>query len=162
MSLNNDTPIFPKATLSPVVPEGARAPTYLTVKRLQKELNKLAMSVPSYIPTVGYLALTVTPAVFLGHSGNVAFVAPVPPPINPVHEDGATQYQIAENLRQHKVNKATYISYSKVVAGLRDQVLDAVPEKFYQVLEDEDIGYANVTCLRLMTHLWTRYGTIQP
>ena len=42
------------------------------------------------------------------------------------------------------------------------QVIVAVPNKFVSDLKHARLGYTNVTCLELLTHLWANNGVIQP
>ena len=88
----NVTSSFPIATLTPVVAEDAHGLSYTTLHVLQTEINSNAMSVPKRVANgdLRYLALVVSEAEFLVHSGGIAYIALASPPEPPVHPAGAT------------------------------------------------------------------------
>lgn len=43
---------------------------------------------------------------------------------------------------------------------MKQQLILAVPEVYYQVLGDDEIGYADVTTLQMLTHLDNTYGSL--
>jgi len=156
------TESFPVKVLSPIATSIA-PPSYATIQLAQTQLNSNATSVPSQggDGVHGHLALTVTPARYAELSnGNVAFVAPINPPIDPVHGANATAFQIAENIRQHKAQLTTFRTYHDVDKALRNMLIDAVHPVYIRALYDTSVGFGNVTTLQLLTHLWTHYGVI--
>jgi hypothetical protein len=55
---------------------------------------------------------------------------------------------------------ATFRRYAQVTEALRQQILTAVDSTYYNVLEEDTFGYANVTILRLLNHLENNYATL--
>jgi hypothetical protein len=54
-------------------------------------------------------------------------------------------------------------SSSCVVAEeIKQQVLLAVPNRYFCVLEDDDYGYSDVSVLTILLHLKATYATIEP
>jgi hypothetical protein len=47
-----------------------------------------------------------------------------------------------------------------VVKGLKELILRAIYEDFVLELQVEQMGYLNVTPFQMMTHLQTRWGTL--
>jgi hypothetical protein len=45
----------------------------------------------------------------------------------------------------------------QVNEAIRQQILSAVDSTYYDVLEDDTFGYADVTIIALLTHLQTTY-----
>ena len=41
--------------------------------------------------------------------------------------------------------------------ALRTQVIQAVADHYIEDLYDATLGYGNVSCLQLLTHLWTNH-----
>jgi len=111
---------------------------------------------------LGYLALVIPEAEFLTHSGGVAYIVPTSPPEAPVHPAQATSAQITEINRRFLQDQKTFDTYCEVSRALRSQVIAAVPDMFLSDIKHAKLGYANVTCLELLTHLWANYGAIQP
>ena len=123
------------------------------------------MSVPTRVANgdLGYfLALVVSEAEFLVHSGGIAYVAPTSPPEATVHPAGATSAQITEINHQYLQDQKTFDTYCEVSRALRVQAIVVVSNKFVSDLKHATLRYANVTCLELLTHLWANYGAIQP
>jgi hypothetical protein len=93
-------------------------------------------------------------------------VAAVVPPANPgdrpVIPQGATQYQIQATTSDHKAALAHFQVANLVKATLMHQLLEAVPETHIAELRDAQMGFSNVSCLGILTHLHTTYGIVTP
>jgi hypothetical protein len=102
-------------------------PTYNSITEVQRTLNANAASIKCTLGggLFGYLALTVSPAVYVTHSA-----APFMPPVNlghlPVINPALTQFQINEAVRQHNECKCLWLEYQNVGKALRQRVLSAV------------------------------------
>ena len=158
-----DIAALPVVTLTPITTNLA-PPTYATIKIAQTELNSNAASIASTggDGVHGHLALTITPEQYTAISvGNIPFIAPVNPPQVLDHGANPTQYTIAEDIRLHKEAKETFRTYHDVDKALRNQLIVAVHPTYIRALRDDTLGFANVTCLQMLTHLWTRYGDIK-
>ena len=155
---------FPVPELTPLCPNATTAPTYATLQLAQTQLNANATSVPSSggDGLHGHLALTITADAYEVISANhVPFLAPVQPPAQPAaHEAGVTAAQIADLNRVFDKDSATFRKYHDTDALLRNLLIAAVPAIFIRTLSDPVFGFANVTCLELLTHLRTTYGNI--
>ena len=153
---------FPCKTLTTIATSDAQ-PTYLTLRKAQTQLNSNAMNIPSVHGdgVLGHLALTVTPAQYQAASvGNVPFIAPLIPPIAPVHQANATAFQIAENIRQWKEDQATFRTYHDVDKALRNMLIASTHETYLGELHNDDFGYGNLTTLDILTYLWATYSEI--
>ena len=153
---------FPVKTLTPIATSLTK-PTYASLQIAQLQLNGNATSIASDSGDgiLGHLQLTIKPAAYQAASqGNVPFIAPVNPGAAPVHANGATGAQIAETNRQWKEDRTIFRLYHEVDKALRNQVIDAVHPHYIRALHDNLLGYGSLTCLQLLDHLWTNYGTI--
>ena len=158
---------FPYPTLTPLSND---TPTVATLKTLHKQLNANAISVPSAQGNgaLGHFRLVVSAAVYTARAAEgapagapaVFFDVPVNPGASATHAVGATGAQIAEVNRQHGLDTVEYKTYLNTEASLKQQLLAAVPEVFYEVLGDEEIGYANVPTLEILDHLDDTYGIL--
>lgn len=156
---------FPYPTLTPL---GHEAPTVATLKLLHKQLNANAISVPSARGNgaLGHYILVVSAAVYTARATPAAAPAPIvfDVPINPgpsaTHAAGATGAQIAEGNRLHGIDAAEFKTYLTTEASLKQQLLVAVPEVFYEVLGDDEVGYSNVTTKEILDHLDNTYGIL--
>ena len=136
-------------------------PTAASIKQLKKELYANARSVHSELGggVNGYLGTVMPNAHYFLRAG-AAFVAPVHPGTQAAHAANATVAQITENNRVYDKAKEDYATYQQVHESLRQLVLTAVDPLYYQSLEDDEFGYADVDTTTIITHLVTTYGTI--
>jgi hypothetical protein len=157
------TSAFPLTELTRIGTD-TEPPNYASLRIAQTQLNSCAASVDSNggDGVHGHLALTITPAEYIALSvGGVPFVAPLNPPIQPVHQQGATAAQIAENIRQHKEAKIIFRTYHDTDKVLRNMLIAKVDVIYIKALYDATVGFGNVTCLELLQHLKTNYGIIK-
>jgi hypothetical protein len=152
--------LFTTPTLTPIASPSID-PTYATIKTAQRELSANASSIHTNEGggLHGHLALTVTPKVYLLLAG-MPFDPPVNPPPNPIHLEGATAAQITEANRLHAAAVRTFQLYHNTDKALVRQLIAATPQYYITELCDDIVGYANVTCLELLTFLYTKYGII--
>lgn len=136
-------------------------PTNSSIQVLQRELYANARAIHSTRGggAHGYLALLMPDADYLALT-NIAFVAPVHPGDTPIHAAGATQPQISEANRQYLHDLTVHTEYMTVSHELKKGIIAAVDNKYLEILEDADMGYADVTCAQMLSHLKTTYGSI--
>jgi hypothetical protein len=139
-------------------------PTYTTLYKAQLELNSNATAIYSYAGdgAHGHLALTISAADYmLTSAGNVPFIPPINPGPAPVHLPNATRSEISETNRQFKEDQATFKLYRDADSALRGQVIEATHDFYIRALKNKRTGYGSLTCLEILTHLWTTYGRIK-
>jgi hypothetical protein len=151
---------FPHKVLEPIATLTA-PPTYATLKVAQRQLSTNAAAIPTLNGggAHGHMALTLTARAYADIS-DVPFDIPVAPPANP--PVGTTQPQITEFNRIHQRDADIYNLYVAVNNALRQQLLDAIPKIYVRALGHPIFEFSTVTCLDLLSHLWTKYGTIKP
>ena len=148
-------------TLTPF-PTG-HAPTFSVLHKMQTELNANANGIRSASGGIyGHLVLTMSPAKYAVLTTNQVYVVPVNPGDNPVHAANATQPQITEANRAHLVSKRVYDTYMDVDLALKTQLLAACPDIYTAAKKQPQVGYGARTTLYLLTHLWAKYGKIEP
>ena len=160
-TLDAITAYFPDKTLTPLS-SGTDEPTYASIKTARDELNGNAASIPSLRGggIHGHLALTLTDAKYL-QIANEAFDAPVHPgPL--VYTANATGPQQVEQARLYKLNLEEFRVYLAVNQALRNQLLASVNPTYLLAVKDPILGFGQITCLALITHLRTVYGIITP
>ena len=152
---------FPYPVLT-LVATATTGPNHTSISIAQHKLNSNSHSVSSHGGSGrhGHLALTQTPAEYRRNAG-CAFIAPENPPIDPVHDTlTPTAPQIAEGNRKHLIAQTTFRTYCDTDKALRNMLIEAVPDIYLRKIKDKQIGYSNVTCLQVLTHLWDNYGVI--
>ena len=164
----------------------SQAPTYQSLRTFQKALNHNAMSIHSTQTQLGHLHLVITNAEYLKANNNVPFKVPADPEAPASTDDeadddteddvgiGATtrsMFALAtsstdptsttlQSIKTFELQQQKYFKYNATVVALRNLILNAVDNKYITDLEDDLTGYAKVSPLELMTHLWTSYGTV--
>ena len=146
----------------PIPPlEGPPTHTYLT--DLNGYLNACAASVHCDLGngTVGYLILTAQPATFL-LACTTPFVHPTHPGATLTLPDPApTSAVIGTLTRAHTEKLRLFNEYNSVDKSCKKILFSLIPEAYYRSFKNKYTGFANVTCLTILTHLWTTYGVLQ-
>ena len=148
---------FPYPTIPPIIDRSV----YNTIAEVHLQLNANATSVQSHLRDgkLGVLYLTVTPAVFNTLS-LVPFVPPANPGPDPVVSAGSTGSVISDIRLQFFSTTRLHKQYDSADKTLKQLLLGAVDDMLVCSLRNRHIGYANVTSLKLLTHLYTVYAKI--
>ena len=149
--------VFPHPVLTPITGR----PTNTTLQTLQKQLYANARAIHSTRGggANGHLALIMPAADYLARAA-VDFVPPVHPGVAPVHAPGATAAAITETNRQFAYDLGEYTRFLAIAEELKKQILLAVPVRYLAILEDADLGFADVPASAMLAHLKTSYGNI--
>jgi hypothetical protein len=148
---------FPHTALTPIVGK----PTNPSLQLLQKELYANARAVHSARGggANGHLALIMPDAAYLART-TMAFEIPVHPGVTPVHPPNPTGQQIMETNRQFQRDIDDHQLFLTVREALKQQIFLAVEYRYLQVLEDADMGFADITPATILAHLKTTYRAI--
>jgi hypothetical protein len=143
---------FSHPTLTPIVGK----PTSAAIKLLTRELYANARSVHSTRGggANGYLAVCMPTVAYVARAGE-AFDVPDHPGPQPVHGPNATSAQITASNRQYDHDLREFETYNAINEALRKQLLEAVAAPYYNVLEDDTFGYADVTIVAILLHFNT-------
>ena len=148
---------FPHKSIPPIVGQ----PTYETIKELHLKLNENAVKVHSNLGNglLGYLGVTVTPAIFNTLS-NTPFIIPPNPGIAPFFPDDATGPQIA-NIRQvFKEDFDAFNKYVNVCNAISALIIEAIDPVYLATLRLPYVGIGTRTPLEILAHLYTNYANI--
>ena len=150
----------------PRISTSSTKPNYTSLKNFQDALDANAMSVMSYSTELGHLALTRKPEEFTAANNNVSFVTPTNPGNAPTLPSMSTRssptdpFEAQEVLRLFKFQQAQYTRYRNTSTALKNCIINAVDDEYTEKLKKKITGYATVTPLELLTHLWTNYGEV--
>ena len=64
---------------------------------------------------------------------------------------------IASLTREHTENLCAWKTYTDTNKACKQRLLGLVPEVYYRTLNKKYTAYAGVTCLTLITHLYSKY-----
>lgn len=148
---------FPHPILTPILSK----PTAATIKQLKKEVYANARSVHSERGggMNGHLGIVMAVAPYVVRAG-VNFDEPVHPGVQAEHLPAATAAQITAANRLHDKRKDDYATYTTVHETIKQQIMTAVQPIYYQDLENDDFGYADVQIPDLLAHISTTYGQL--
>jgi hypothetical protein len=148
---------LPHANLTPITGK----PTAATIRQLKKELYANARSIHSDRGggLNGHLGLVMPTAAYVIRAG-AAFNEPNHPGAQPVHAAAATNAIITAANRTYDQAIDEFKTYATIKEKLKQQVLSAVDPIYYQDLEDDTFGYADVQIPAIINHLTATYGTL--
>ena len=152
------TQAFPKPTLTRIDGEPNREQLVHLHRQLCKNASKISSNAGG--GRYGHLALTLTAGEYAARTGH-AFLAPTNPGAFPPHPAlGATAEQIALQLRRFKQEQLIYKTYTNVADALKNQLANAVDEVYLKEIDDDLIGFANVSVREMLQHLYDYHGHI--
>ena len=136
-------------------------PTHEFISAAHLQLNSNAASIHSHRGNgkLGLLFLTLQPEVYNTLS-TVKFIPPVNPGPEPIIPDGSTGPVIVELRRKHQEQYAEYLQCDQVDKALKSLLIAAVDEAYIRSLRHKYVGFANVTTLQIITHLYDTYARI--
>ena len=149
---------FPECPISLL--EGVPTHTYMT--EVNGFLNACAASVHCNLGngTVGYLVLTAQPASFRIASPT-SFVKPVNPGVLVLEDLAPTAAVIRSLTRQQTEDTGMFNEYHSVDRACKKVFCTLIPEAYFRSFKNKYIGYANVQCLKILSHLWTTYRVLK-
>ena len=153
---------FPIKELTPIG-DATTEPTFKMLTKLQQELNTNSSSYETTQGTGqhGLIVLTIAYNEYLIMATNDIDDDDInvehPIPINP---GPLIANATVAQARTHGIELYHHGTYHSVDKALKQQLLKAVPDIYIASLHHDTTGYAGVTTLQLLTHLWETYGHI--
>ena len=138
-------------------------PTAEDIKTLKKQIYANARAAHSTRGggQHGHLGVLLSNAAYANKTkSTTAWTDPQHPGANPTHARNATADAITEGNRKFKAELAEFNLCEQVKGDLRQMMLQAVNPTYTTVLEDPEMGYADVKPIDLLDHLVDEYGTI--
>jgi hypothetical protein len=159
--------LFPHQELSPVTSTNER-PDYASLVHLRQQLYANALSIPSTRGrgTDGHLDVVTSDERYLAITTETRSLPanPGPDPALPARmatrESPHTADEFAEARRIHARNLLAFRTCATVESLLKRQLLQAVPSTFLFETMDIELGYAQVSTLDLLEHLYINYGSV--
>jgi hypothetical protein len=159
--------LFPQQELSPITSTNER-PNYASLVHLQQQLYANALSIPSTRGqgTDGHLNVVTLDARYLAITTEMRSLPanPGPDPALPVRmatrESPHTADEFAKARRVHTRNLLAFQTCATVKSLLKRQLLQTVPSTFLFETMDVELGYAQVSTLGLLEHLYLNYGIV--
>ena len=146
---------MPKCMIAPL--QGAPNLEYLT--KLNTYVNLCYSSVQSNLgcDTLGHLALTAPPAVYVLLSATAFVVTKNPRPTVTIPTPAPASAVISSLTREHSKNLRTWKTYTDTYKAFKQKLLCLFTEVYYRTLQKKYTAYAKITCLTLLTRLHSEY-----
>jgi hypothetical protein len=161
---NVSIPSFPQTILTPFNCSTTGIPDHAAITLLETEVFANARAIYSPLGTGvdGHLFLVADGPTYIAITGAAA-APPIPanPGVHPVLVGAnPTHAQISQAERVHKEDRIQFITSTLVEAALKTLILAAVPHTFLEELRDTRLAFSKVSCLTILRHLRTTYGTV--
>ena len=137
-------------------------PTNQDLTILEKELIAILANIPTTLGggNHGHAGIIMDPARYLLTAG-VAFTNPINPGNYPAGiPNNATQGARARAEAEHKELVKEYETFQGVIQATKDIILEAVDHEYLLEIEDEILGFLNLTPIDMLTHLRNRGGAL--
>jgi hypothetical protein len=145
----------------PILPTVQGEPDYQTIKLLQS--NAWAIDTHLIGGSVGHLGLILSDAMYAmispaTESGSTLWESPPAPGRAPGNTHG-TSAQISAERHTWDEEFKSYCTYTSVQQALK-QIIIVVEPMYLDILNDDMIGFANISVMAMVDHLFSTYGNI--
>jgi hypothetical protein len=150
----------------PKLPTVEGEPDYQTIHTIRKFLQENARAIDTHLGggTLGHLGLIVSDAAYSNitpptDEAPTFWVSPNAPGRAPAETDGtAAQLSAARNLWEEDVQ--TYMTCTSVQQALKKHIIGVFEPMHLEILNDNMVGYANISARDMLDHLFEIYGNI--
>jgi hypothetical protein len=150
----------------PILPTVQGEPDYQTIHAIRKSLQANSRAIDTHLGgvTLGHLGLIVSDASYAmivpaTYAGSTLWVSPTAPGRAPANNDGtAAQISAARHIWEEHVQ--TYCTYTSVQQALKKQIINVFEPMYLDFLNDDMVGFANISAQDMLEHLFTTYGNI--
>ena len=138
-------------------------PNYDAIAAVHSKLKANAASVHSNLGggAHGLLGLALQPGTYTVLTGQV-FVPPENPGPTANVPSGLTGPQINEIVREHENNLKIWKQYNTVEQALKQQLIASFEDIYLKSISNRHTGFASLTLLRMLQHLYDTYGDLTP
>ena len=147
---------FENPTLSKIHGE----PTYNTLRKMKNELMRNAASVPTDLGggANGHLGLLFTPAEYLAVNAT-AYTRPLHPGTLNIAA-GTANHEATRRTSEHKDQIREFRETVNVEKAMIKQIVQAIDHQYLDTLRNRTTDSIDVPIVTVLTHLFTKYGSI--
>jgi hypothetical protein len=150
----------------PVLPTVQGEPDYQTIHAIRKSLQANSRAIDTHLGggTLGHLGLIVSDASYAmiapaTDAGPTLWISPQATGRYPANTDGtAAQIIAARHVWEEDVQ--TYHTYTSVQQAMKKQIISVFEPMYLDVLNDNMVGFANISARDMLDHLFGTYGNI--
>jgi hypothetical protein len=141
-------------------------PDYQTIHAIRKSLQANSRAIGTHLGggTLGHLGLIVSDASYAmiapaTDAGPTLWISQQAPGRAPANTDGTTAHiSAARHVWEEDVQ--TYRTYTSVQQALKKQIISVFEPMYLDVLNDNMVGFANISARDMLDHLFSTYGNI--
>jgi hypothetical protein len=150
----------------PILPTVQGEPDYQTIHAIQKLLQANSREIDTHLGggTLGHLGLVVSDTCYAmiapaTDAGTTLWVSQTDPGRAPGNTDfTAAQISSARHIWEEEVQ--TYRTYTSVHQALKKQIINVFEPMYLDVLNDDMVGFTNISARDMLDNLFTTYGYI--
>jgi hypothetical protein len=150
----------------PILPTVQGEPDYQTIHAIGKLLQANSRAIDTHLGRgfLGHLGLIVSDSSYAmispaTEADPTLWVSPTAPGRAPGNTDGtAAHISAARHIWDEEVQ--TYRTYTFVQQALKKQIITGFEPMYLDVLNDDMVGFANISARSMLDHLFTTYGNI--
>jgi hypothetical protein len=150
----------------PVLPTVQGEPDYQTIHATRKSLQASSRAIVTHLGggTLGHLGLIISDASYAmiaptTDAGRTIWISPQAPGRAPANTDG-TSAQISAARHVWDEDVQTYRTYTSVQQALKKQIISVFEPMYLDVLNDNMVGFTNISARDMLDHLFSTYGNI--
>jgi hypothetical protein len=150
----------------PVLPTVQGEPDYQTIHATRKFLQANSRAIDTHLGggTLGHLGLIISDDSYAiiaptTDAGPTLWTTPQPPGRAPANAD-ATAAQISAARHIWEEDLQTYRTCTSVQQALKKQIISVFEPMYLDMLNDNMVGYANISARDMLDHLFETYGNI--
>jgi hypothetical protein len=150
----------------PVLPTFQGEPDYQTIHATRKFLQENLQAIDTHLGggTLVHLGLIISDASYAmiaptTAAGPTLWTTPQAPGRDPANTDGTSaQISAARHIWEEDVQ--TYRTCTSVQQALKKQIISVFEPIYLDILNDNRVGYANISAKDMLDHLFETYGNI--
>jgi hypothetical protein len=150
----------------PILPTVQGDPDYQTIHAIRKSLQANSRAIDIHLGggNLGHLGLLVSDESYAmiapaTDAGPTLWVSPTDPGRAPANTEGtAAHISAARHIWEEEVQ--TYSTYTSMQQALKKQIINVFAPMYLDVLNDDMVGFANISARAMLDHLLTTYGKI--
>jgi hypothetical protein len=149
-----------------ILPTVQGDPDYQTIHAIRKSLQANSSAIDTHLGggTLGHLGFLVSDASYAmiapsTDAGPTLWVSPTTHGRAPANTDG-TAAQISAACHIWEEDVQTYCTYTSVQQALKKQIISVFEPMYLDVLNDNMVGFANISAQDMLDHLFGTYGNI--
>jgi hypothetical protein len=150
----------------PVLPTFQGEPDYQTIHATRRFLQANTRSIDTHLGggTLGHLGFVISDAYYAMIAPSTAYeptiwITPQSPGQAPAATDG-TAAQISATHHNWEEDVQTYRTCTSVQHALKKQIISVFEPMYFDILNNNMVGYANISAINMLDHLFETYSNI--